>query len=77
MHTVAPHCSSHCHQLCVFLTLQFLWRQVEKAAARIAALGELLAAQGLSEEAGAALAALLGKEADSADEAHQSPPSPV
>ena len=25
--TAAPHCGSHCHQLRVFLTLQFLWRQ--------------------------------------------------
>ena len=26
-HTAAPHCGSHCHQLRVVLTLQFLWRQ--------------------------------------------------
>ena len=26
-HTAAPHCDSHCQQLRVVLTLQFLWRQ--------------------------------------------------
>ena len=48
-YTAAPHCDSHCQQLRVVLTLQFLWRQarMKRIVMRYAEMVEMLPIMGL------------------------------